>query len=214
MTRHNRGLKQGTDLAYGKRRVCTEMVSYHHALVAVYRISVIGLPGTLDVVAFRTIRYRDQTVCPHCNCFNQMQEFGLYLADALSSDKTLLRYNVSNFLNSATTRTLPLESASPQVRVCMRAAMGLSRLAFRMEPKCPDWSFPHTPSGPGSGGLSNQNEGAPGPSLLGTGEETPPRPTRQPLLAKIPANPFIPFAKNFPPFCRVLSPPGAQWNRD
>jgi hypothetical protein len=160
MTRHNRGLKQGTDLAYGKRRVCAEMVSYHHALVAVYRISVIGRPGTLDVVAFRTICYRDQTVCPHCNCFNQMQEFGLYLADALSSDKTLLRYNVSNFLNSATTRTLPLESASPQVRVCMRAAMG----------------------------------------LLGTGEETPPRPTRQLVNPSSPKFPPTHSPKTFPHF--------------
>src|SRR5580658_4331376 len=52
-------------------------------------------------------------LCAPCKGRNQMQEFGLYLADASSSDKTSLRYNVSNFLNSATTRTLPLESASP-----------------------------------------------------------------------------------------------------
>jgi hypothetical protein len=42
-----------------------------------------------------------------------MQELGLYLAAASSSDKKHLRYNVSNFLNSATTRTLPVESVSP-----------------------------------------------------------------------------------------------------
>ena len=47
------------------------------------------------------------------NGCNHMQELGLYLAAASSSDKTPLRYNVSNFLNSATTRTLPVESASP-----------------------------------------------------------------------------------------------------
>ena len=65
-----------------------------------------GIRGTLA-------GYRD-TNCVHPrNGCNQMQEFLLYLADASSSDKTPLRYNVSNFLNSATTRTLPLESASP-----------------------------------------------------------------------------------------------------
>jgi hypothetical protein len=52
-------------------------------------------------------------LCSPCNGRNQMQEFGLYPADASSSDKTSLRYNVSNFLNSATTRTFPLGSASP-----------------------------------------------------------------------------------------------------
>ena len=52
-------------------------------------------------------------LCAPCNGRNQMQEFAHYLADASSSDKTPLRYNVSNFLNSATTRTFPLGSASP-----------------------------------------------------------------------------------------------------
>src|SRR5258705_10105804 len=36
-----------------------------------------------------------------------------YFASTVSSDKTLPRYNVNTFLNSATTRTFPLGSASP-----------------------------------------------------------------------------------------------------
>ena len=36
-----------------------------------------------------------------------------YFASIASWDKTLPRYNVNTFLNSATTRTFPLESASP-----------------------------------------------------------------------------------------------------
>ena len=50
---------------------------------------------------------------PPCNGCNQLKELGLYLAAVSSSDKTPLRYNVSNFLNSATTRIFPLGSASP-----------------------------------------------------------------------------------------------------
>jgi hypothetical protein len=36
-----------------------------------------------------------------------------YFASTAPSDKTLPRYNVNTFLNSATTGTFPLESASP-----------------------------------------------------------------------------------------------------
>ena len=36
-----------------------------------------------------------------------------YFASTACSDNTLPRYNVNTFLNSATTRTFPLESASP-----------------------------------------------------------------------------------------------------
>src|ERR1700678_3021122 len=54
---------------------------------------------------------RPNCVSP-CNGCNQMQEFGLYLAEASSSDNALPRYNVNTFLNSATTRTFSLVSAS------------------------------------------------------------------------------------------------------
>jgi hypothetical protein len=64
-----------------------------------------GIRGTL-------VGYRDQTVCPMQGPQSNAGIW-IYLADASSSDKTSLRYNVSNFLNSATTRTLPLKSASP-----------------------------------------------------------------------------------------------------
>jgi hypothetical protein len=55
---------------------------------------------------------RPNCVHPRNGC-NRMQEFGFYLADASSLDKTLPRYKVNTFLNSATTRTFPLGSASP-----------------------------------------------------------------------------------------------------
>jgi hypothetical protein len=56
----------------------------------------------------------------------------------------------------------------------------------------------------------NQNQGAPGPSLLGTGDggrwpdSTPP--TRQPPSVKIPGNPLIPFAKKLPPVLQGIIP--------
>jgi len=59
-----------------------------------------------------TCRLSSPNCVPPCNGRNRMQEFGFYLADASSSDKTLPRYNVNTFLNSATTRTFPLISAS------------------------------------------------------------------------------------------------------
>src|SRR5579863_277011 len=55
------------------------------------------------------------------------------------------------------------------------------------------------------------------PNSANTREAPPTPPTSQNPSSPSPKtlpNPFIPLRKNFPPFCRQFSPPGAQWNRD
>src|SRR5260370_27540998 len=56
--------------------------------------------------------YGDQQVCAYA-IVGPNAKVSSYLAGAASSDNTLPRYNVNTFLNSATTRTFPLGSASP-----------------------------------------------------------------------------------------------------
>jgi len=56
--------------------------------------------------------YGDQPVCAYA-MVGPNAKVSSYLAGAASSDNTLPRYNVNTFLNSATTRTFPLGSASP-----------------------------------------------------------------------------------------------------